>query len=338
MTDLSQAHDKFIRELFSRPEVGRNYIENYVPPEIVACLDLSTLEMCKDSFIDPELREHFSDYLCRLRLKNGNEAYVYFLMEHKSRPERMISFQLLRYMTRIWEQAYKAYGKSRKTAEKGKKKSESFLIPPIIPMVFYHGKQQWKIPLNFRFLFDIPAELEQFIPDFQYLLCDISNIDDDEIKGEVMLRVGILIMKYIFKEELLEKLPGILGLLRELLHKRTGLEYLETILTYLAKGTEKLNKEDLSKAVKAVFSEQGGNAMATIAEQWIEEGRGEGREEGKIEGLLRGIDVGLKLKFGTQGMVLLHEIKKIGDTEILMSIQNGLLTANSPDELKKIYQ
>ena len=49
-----------------------------------------------------------------------------------------------------------------------------------------------------------------------------------------MLKVALLLMKYVVREDLREKLPGILSILGELEDKRSGLEYLETILWYLA--------------------------------------------------------------------------------------------------------
>jgi predicted transposase YdaD len=39
-------------------------------------LDLSAPEMVKDSFIDEELRQHFSDLLYRVNLKRGGDALV----------------------------------------------------------------------------------------------------------------------------------------------------------------------------------------------------------------------------------------------------------------------
>ncbi|MEA3415137.1 MAG: Rpn family recombination-promoting nuclease/putative transposase [Thermodesulfobacteriota bacterium] len=68
------------------------------------------------------------------------------------------------------------------------------------------------------------------MPDFQYLLWDASTYNDEEIKGSVVLRVTLLIMKYIFREDLSGHLPGILRLMKDLSKKQTGIEYIETVL------------------------------------------------------------------------------------------------------------
>ena len=114
-----------------------------------------------------------------------------------------------------------------------------------------------------------------------------SFILDEAIRGEVTLRAALLLLKYMVREDLGERLGTILGLLRELAGRRTGLEYLETILRYLSKGTDKLSSRELEQVISEVFAE-GEELMPTIAEQWLEQGRAEGlvrgREEGREEG------------------------------------------------------
>lgn len=56
------------------------------------------------------------------------------------------------------------------------------------------------------------------------------------------------------------------------------------------------------------------------------------------QGLLEGIEVGLKLKFGTQGLSLLSEISTIDNVEKLRAILAGLETVSNLDQLRQIYQ
>ncbi len=101
MSELTNPHDRFFKETFSRIEVARDLLANYLPPEVAALLNLDTLEARSDSFIDPDLQEQFADLLYKVTLKNGDPAYVYVLLEHKSRPDRGTPFQVLRYKVRI---------------------------------------------------------------------------------------------------------------------------------------------------------------------------------------------------------------------------------------------
>ena len=319
MSELSNPHDHFFKWMVSRPEAARDLVLNYLPAEVVATLNPDSLTLRKDSFVDEELWEHFSDLLYRVNLKDGQEAHVYVLFEHKSHAEPLVAFQLLRYMVQIWQQSLREGAGS---------------LAPVIPVVVYHGSAAWHVGLDFGALFQGPEPLRAYWPEFQYHLCDLSAYSDAEIKGEVALRVGLLVLKHIFRDDFEERLPDILTLLWELTGQATGLEYLETILRYVALGTDRASEEGLRRAVETVFARQGGTAMRTLAEQWIEQGI----QQGRREGLLTGIELGLELKFGEAGLCLLPEIYKIQDADVLRAIYEGLKTMTAVDALRRIYQ
>ncbi len=69
----------------------------------------------------------------------------------------------------------------------------------------------------------------------------------------------------------------------------------------------------------------------------MEKGMEEGRE-GILRGLLNGVKVSLQLKFGTKGLELLSEIRKINDVNILYAIQEAILDVKSISELQQVYQ
>jgi predicted transposase/invertase (TIGR01784 family) len=71
MSETNQnPHDQFFKEIFSQHESIVDFIENYVPPGLTKLFDLPTLERIEDSFVDNELKEHLSDLLFRVKLKN----------------------------------------------------------------------------------------------------------------------------------------------------------------------------------------------------------------------------------------------------------------------------
>ena len=150
-TSLSNPHDRFFKELFSRQEAARDFLQNYLPADVAQLLDLASLEISKDSFIDADLQEHFSDLLYTVALRDGRQSYVYVLFEHKSYPEELIAFQLLKYMVKIWDQSLKQAGS----------------LQPIIPLVIYHGQRRWSIAPEFSALFDLAEPLKSYLPNFQ---------------------------------------------------------------------------------------------------------------------------------------------------------------------------
>jgi predicted transposase/invertase (TIGR01784 family) len=107
MSDISNPHDRFFREVFSRLELSSEFLSKQLPPAIAASLDFSTLDLRPGSFLDEELQQYYSDLLFRVKLQTGRPAYVYVLLEHKSYIEWFTGLQLLRYKVEIWEQARK---------------------------------------------------------------------------------------------------------------------------------------------------------------------------------------------------------------------------------------
>jgi hypothetical protein len=64
-----------------------------------------------------------------------------------------------------------------------------------------------------------------------------------------------------------------------------------------------------------------------------------GIKKGIKQGLLEAIELGLRLKFGDEGLEILPEISEIEDVEQLKAIISGLLTTvNTLDELRQLYQ
>lgn len=160
MSELSNPHDKFFKETFSRPEIARDFLSNYLPSAVVASLDLDSLQLQSDSFIDPDLQALYSDLLYQVETRDGRASYVYLFLEHKSSSDPLTPFQLLRYLVRIWERALH---------EKVKQ------LPPVLPLVVYHGRGQWRIATDFGELFNGPEALRPYWPTFRYEVQDLGT-------------------------------------------------------------------------------------------------------------------------------------------------------------------
>ena len=58
--------------------------------------------------------------------------------------------------------------------------------------------------------------------------------------------------------------------------------------------------------------------------------------EARKEGVLAGIELGLKLKFGAEGLQLLPELHQVSNVEVLWSVLKAIETASSVDELRRM--
>jgi predicted transposase/invertase (TIGR01784 family) len=255
---LNNPHDKFFKESFGRKEIAQSFIQEYLPKKLRNQINFKTLEILKDSYIDKELTEHFSDILYKVKI-SGKNAYVYLLFEHKSYSDIWFSFQLLRNMIKIWE----SYFKQNKRVKK---------LPVIIPILIYHGSEKWSLKNSITPLFEEITGTTQYIPEFKSEIFDISHLSDDKIKGEILLQVHFLLLKYVFKPELLKKVREILELLFTLSSKTKATEYLEILLRYLATSVDCENTDELKTEITKVIK-TGENIMPTIAEKWVQDGQ-----------------------------------------------------------------
>ena len=309
MSELANPHDSFFKDLLARPEMAADFLAHYLPPEVAAELDVTVPELVKDSFIDAELQPHFSDLLYRVRLKRGGAAYVYVLFEHKSAPDAWVGFQLFRYQARIWEPLVR---------QKVKK------LPPIFPLVLFHGRTHWRAARNFGALIEWreAKALRRYVPEFEYYLIDLSAFSDAEIKGAVFLRVGLLLLKHIFSRRLWSQLPLILGLLP--VPDESALEYIQTIMTYVAAVTGQVTENRYKEIMVKAFPAMKETMMQTFNERWIKQGRQEGSLVITLRQLQRRLGA---LEAETEARIRalsFEQIEQLGE---------ALLDFNTPDDL-----
>ena len=91
--------------------------------------------------------------------------------------------------------------------------------------MFYHGENKWNAKIQFQDLFYDINDMTDYVPKFEYLLKDFSPQSDEKIKGDIIIRVVIMVLHFIlspnFKEHFIKMIP----LLVELANKKTGMEY-----------------------------------------------------------------------------------------------------------------
>ncbi|SUF96739.1 Uncharacterized protein YfaD [Salmonella enterica] len=85
-------HDSFFKIVMSQPEAARDFLNIHLPPALLAVCDLDTLQLESASFVDADLRPYISDILWSVETTRGT-GYVYALIEHQSRPEKIYYFQ-----------------------------------------------------------------------------------------------------------------------------------------------------------------------------------------------------------------------------------------------------
>jgi predicted transposase YdaD len=323
---VNNPHDKVFRENYLDPDNARSLIINALPERVVKLMDLSTLEICKDSFIEADLSDYYSDMLYRVKFRDGSAGSVYVLFEHKSYYDKYVHLQLLEYMVKIWRLHIKHNNE------------DSVSLPIVIPLLICHGRRQWpKDTVRFTSLLTGPVgELSGYIPDFGFELYDLFHFSDDEIKGTIMNRVVMLLFKHVFDPDFQHKLPDILSLLKTLMKKETGMQYLETVLRYLTSvvSEDELSLEQIKDMVEQVISKEAGEYIMTLAEKL----RNEGEIRGEIRGLKEGIEIGITLKFPGDIDMMMVMVNKIEDLDTLNKVKEAIKTTKDKAEFLSLLK
>ncbi len=332
MDKIPQPHDKFFKETFSQPKIARDVIQHYLPPEIVDTLDLNSLELQKDSYVE-KMQEYLSDMLYRIQMKDGNSAFVYFLFEHKSFLDKWVTLQLLRYMVGIWEQMRV----EAKSDEGGKR---PFTLAPILPIVIAHGEKKWNIGQKFDDLFDMPTEMEMYFPNFSYKLIDLSEASDEAIVGLAETRFVLEIMRYIRTKELFGEIVRVSRLIQ--MGKDDELvSYLIPIgFYYMMQYRNDLTVDDLRQATTLANLPQGDDVMATLADRLRNEGFQLGVEQGVQQGVQQGRQQGvqeiilklLQSRFQTVPKNIAAKLRTIHDFDVLTQLATTTGTVASLDD------
>ena len=303
-----------------------------MPQEIREIVNIDTLEPQKDSFLNEELQEGFSDMLFKSNI-NNYEGYIYFLFEHKSYSSKDAAFQLLKYIVKIW-------------GAKIKKESATEL-PVIIPILIYHGKYNWNSKLRLGEMIDgyesLSDQIKKYIPDYEYLLFNISSDSDEEIKGQAQLRIILTIFRDIFTKdanEFHESMIKAIKYLSELDDKQTGIEYFETMMRYIFNVRSDLTERDVEKLIAKIENNypEGSEVLMTLAERFVEKGMEKGIEKGMEKGETNAlVKTAIKLltkKFGNLPEEVKTKISKL-DNSTLEIIIEGIFEYKSLDDIKR---
>ena len=89
---IQNPHDAFVKEIFSHKEQAEDFLKNYLPQDICRLIDFNSLAIVKDSFVDEDLKKHFSDLLYEVQL-SSRPGFIYLLFEHKSSPQRFTALR-----------------------------------------------------------------------------------------------------------------------------------------------------------------------------------------------------------------------------------------------------
>lgn len=304
---LVAPHDMLFKVLFANTRRAAEVLRVLLPPDVVREIDWSTLVHESEGFIDEQMRGLQADLLFSAEMA-GRLVKIYVLFEHQSSYERQMARRLLRYMDRMWD---------------GVAKDEGSRMAAILPVVLYHGDDPWPGTTDFHALFDMPPGCAPFVPQFRFILVDLTALDPAVVLDwatSACARMGLLVMQSARSpahiDELLDSWEN---LIVQVMAEPFEDGALAVIFRYIlaVRGDEAYHRA--VQVLTKYEQEHSGGTMESIAQKLIKEGIKEGIQEGIKEGQSR----------GQQSMLLSVIRQRLG--EVPESVRAEIAAANDED-------
>ncbi len=198
--------------------------------------------------------------------QKGKDIKIYILFEHKSASDPEIHRQLSAYLERI-------YGGMQ-------------FLRPVIPVVFYHGKEGWKVPESFLDSMNLdPDEAELFgpyIPDYRYILLDLNKTDPETLILSLTLQAVFVTFKNIWTLAQPEQFDGTFMKIAALSKENQSVKVIEKLLRYIYGFTD-IRPDTVMRKAEMLEAGTLKEMNMTTAQKLREEGKLEGKLEGEYE-------------------------------------------------------
>jgi len=307
-----QPHDSFFKQIFSDPKRVKLLLDIFAKDVGQGIHSITSVNTEKFS---SKSQKFMLDLLFSCKVKD-QDAYIRIVLEHKSYLDKELPIQLLYYNAAIWEEAIK----------------EKDYYPPIINIVFYHGKGEWNIPTSLPVLED--QNLEKYVSKLNYILIDLNKVSDEDIISEtyqdLCAQWAMLAMKHIF-----DSIKGFIKVLELIADYIKSHEHIEKshcifiVLDYIV--SVKNNPEEVESILKELTG--GDEKIMTLTEKWIMEGLEKGKQEGLVQAKKDDIKSAILIKFGVLPKELEEKIESTDDIEVLDEMFKKVILAGKIEEI-----
>lgn len=257
---ITNPHDKLFRASMHHPEVARDFLTTHLPSYIVNKIDFKSIELCPNTFIDEELKLTASDVLIKCSIE-GKEGYIYILAEHQSTQDQLMSFRLIKYMTKIWD-----YHQTHT------KKKHTLPFPAVYPIVFYTGNGVYKAPRAIWDLCGDQAELMRQILSEPFQLVDVNTIPEHALTSRMWSGTMEFLMRHRFRQHIGQELDKISQNINRLMLEEKGQFVLQLLSYIMAVDEEHRTVSELTSIIHDKLSPDVEKEIMSLAEKLREEG------------------------------------------------------------------
>lgn len=194
MNNFVNIHDKLFNKTFSDPENIKTFLQIALPGTLSKRVDFSRITIDLASFVPSDWHNLFADMTALTFISSPTHTplptEIYILFTHQPIAQNKIFLQFSSFMSRKWQEDVK----------------ENSPLRLIIPLILYLGEKKWDHTGTFNDLFQLPPELNQFLPGTQYIffdaaLWDLTNENNRQLKDNIFQMSALLLLRSGLKKD-----------------------------------------------------------------------------------------------------------------------------------------
>lgn len=173
----SKVRDSGGKLIFGDNMLCSQFLRDYIHLPYLKDVQAEDIEDVSDQFVPLFEEERNADRVKKVTIRGESPFFLVSLIEHKTYVDYNVCMQVFRYMVYIWD----AYEKEAEKQQKGISKQAGFKYPVVLPIVYYEGKKNWTVPLDFESRVYQGELFRKYVPNFQYYLVPLRSYSNEEL-------------------------------------------------------------------------------------------------------------------------------------------------------------
>jgi hypothetical protein len=307
-------HDGLFKYTFRQKEQAVALLKQALPAELSRVIEWDTLKLENTESAERHIGPNDLAFSIVIR---GIASHLFVTFEHQSTSEKFMGRRFFLYMAGRWADFHREHPDKP--------------LPPVVPVLLHHSDQGWQGSLEFLADVDLSEELrpllEPYLPNFRFVLEDISHRTDDEFRKMALPALALascLALARARKAKTIEELRGLQEeALLDVRRASNGVAALNRVVRYIAQVSN-LEVDELALYVQDTFGEEVHEVVMATAEKI----RSTSRQERALELVLKQLTV----KFGPLSDEVIKRLESAAD-EHLDRIAERLITASAVEEV-----
>ena len=260
--------DPNYKRLFSFPRMVEDLLRAFLPGEVLAELDFSTLRKLPAEYVSDELLQRHGDCVWRIRWR-GRWLYLLVLLEFQSTDEPRMALRILTYTSLLYQELV------RSDALEARER-----LPAVLPVVLYTGEARWRAAVEVgELIAPVGPELAPYQPSQRYLVVDERHAGAEDLPGRNLMGAVLGLEQSRGPEDLervVEKLVEWLRDPRDDGLKRAFTDWVWRLARHFEPGDAEPAPVRTLEGARMTLEER----VAEWPKQWLQEGIKQGIEQG----------------------------------------------------------